>query len=120
MYLYTRATEAARTYYILLYTYKLYRYIISLYTAYTRRRFENIIPCQAFKFISRSGCMAVTARTTVSLTAAHNYKLNFILFLFFSTSINNMLFMFPLYYNIIYVYDRCKPIISYLYTREYV
>lgn len=32
MYLYTRATEAARTYYILLYTYKLYRYIISLYT----------------------------------------------------------------------------------------
>jgi len=120
MYLYTRATEAARTYYILLYTYKLYRYIISLYTAYTRRRFENIIPCQAFKFISRTGCMAVTARTTVSLTAAHNYKLNFILFLFFSTSINNMLFMFPLYYNIIYVYDRCKPIISYLYTREYV
>jgi len=28
--------------------------------------------------------------------------------------------MFQLHYNIIYVYDRYIPIISYLYTREYV
>lgn len=78
--------------------------IIPLYYIY-EGDLENIIPCHAFKFISRAGYTAVAAYIIYNsfITAAHNYKFNFILFLFFSTSINNMLFAFSLHYNIIWV-----------------